>query len=196
MHLPTLAEISPLLMNYGYLMFFVLSVFEGPIITVIAGSLVGLGYFNFWIIYAISVLGDLLGDLLYYSVGRWGSGYLRKRGRFMGVSLAHVEKIETHFADHAGKTLTFGKLTHAVGAAILIAAGMAKIPLKKFLWLNFLGTLPKVLIFVLVGYYFGQAYQQIDHYFNYAVFATFIGILLLVGMYFFVKKFREKVKIG
>jgi len=40
-------------------------------------------------------------------------------------------------------------------------------------------TIPKTVLLLIVGYYFGRAYVQIGKYFDYAAFGT---ILLLVGV--------------
>ena len=39
-----------------------MAVIEGPIVTVIAAYLAKLGYMNIWAVYAVCVLGDLIGD--------------------------------------------------------------------------------------------------------------------------------------
>jgi membrane protein DedA with SNARE-associated domain len=58
----------------------------------------------------------------------------------------------------AGAMLLFGKLTHSAGFAVLLAAGAARVDLRRFLAFNLLGTLPKVLVLVLLGYWFGRLY--------------------------------------
>jgi membrane protein DedA with SNARE-associated domain len=188
-------SVSALLISYRYLILFPICVIEGPVATIIAGFLTSLGYFNLIIVYIIAFTGDIIGDLIYYAVGRWGSERILSRGRFLGISVENAKKLESHFQDHAGKTLLFGKWTHSVGGAILLAGGMAKVPLKKFIWYNSIGSIPKVLVFLALGYYFGSAYSKINKYFGYASLAIFIGIVLLAAIYFLVKKLRRRIKL-
>ncbi|MFH1192739.1 MAG: DedA family protein [Candidatus Jorgensenbacteria bacterium] len=181
-----------LLTTYGYAVFLLLATAEGPIATVIAGFLASLGYFNAVIVYFVAVAGDLIGDILYYAAGRWGGNRIVARGHFFNIKAERLETLERHFETHAGKTLLFGKWTQSIGAPILLAAGMARVPFKKYLWFNMLGTLPKVLILVLIGYHFGRAYEQIDKYLGYAVTSIFIVVVLAVAAYCSVKYFRKK----
>lgn len=182
------------LTTYGYLVFFPLTVIEGPIITVIAGFLVSLGYLNFFIIYALAIAGDLTGDMIYYSIGRWGGKRIMARGYFLHVRAEHLERIHKYFEEHAGRALLFGKWTISASAVILVAAGMARTPIRKFLWFNLIGSLPKSMAFLLIGYYFGRAYQEIGRYFDYTAIAIFIIMVLAVAAYYFEKHFKQNTK--
>jgi membrane protein DedA with SNARE-associated domain len=103
-----------------------------------------------------------------------------------------VVKIERHFGKHTGKTLIVGKMSHGVGGAILVAAGMAKIPFWKYVWFNTLASIPKSLGLLIIGYYFGHAYNQIDHYFTYAALGM-LGIAILTAvMYTVIHKLGTK----
>lgn len=191
----TTENISALLMGYGYFILIPITIIEGPVATLIAGFLASLGYFNLVIVYIIAFVGDVAGDLIYYAVGRWGSRKIIARGSFLGINLENARKLESHFKDHAGKTLLFGKWTHSIGGAILIAGGMAKVPIKKFILFNSIGSIPKVLVFLLLGYYFGSAYGKINEYFGYASLAILIGIILIVAIYILIRRFRKQIKL-
>jgi len=183
-----------LITKYGYFILFPLATIEGPIITVIGGFLASLGFLNAFIVYGVVIMGDLVGDVIFYAIGRWGGRkFVEKWGQYIGVTPERVLHLEKHFEKHNVKTILFGKWTQSVGFAILMAAGMAKAPFKKFIWLNLIGSLPKSLAFLLIGYYFGQAYQQIDKYFGYATMSMFFVIILAAAIYFFVKKFKSNV---
>ncbi|MFH0852449.1 MAG: DedA family protein [bacterium] len=188
-------KILALLISYRYAVFFPMTVAEGPIVTIIAGFLVTLGYVDFWLIYVLAVVGDVVGDILYYALGRWGSKRIFRRGSFLGIKAEQLKKVEIHFDVHAGKTLLFGKWTHSVGAIILTAAGMAKMPLNKFVFYNTIGTIPKALALMLIGYYFGRAYQEIDKYFGYASLAMLLLIVVAVAIYISTKRFRKRINI-
>jgi membrane protein DedA with SNARE-associated domain len=56
----------------------------------------------------------------------------------------------------------FGKLTHSAGFAVLLAAGAAHVPIRRFLAYNLLGTLAKSLVLVLLGYWFGKLYASLQ----------------------------------
>ena len=191
--MPTPDAVIAILINYGYFLLFPIAVLEGPIISVIAGFLVLQGYFNILLVYAVMVVADLTGDFLYYGIGRFAKkSFLDKWGHFIGLHTERLSVIEKHFEKGGGKTLLFGKLTHSVGFMILLAAGAARMPLKKFFWFNFLATLPKSLIFIGIGYFFGYAYNQVNSYIEKISLIIFIVIILTGGYALVRKKFSSK----
>jgi len=142
---------------YGYAALLPLCVIEGPAVTVIAAFLAAQGILDVGMVYLVVVAGDLLGDLLYYAIGRFVLRRLAARHR--AERLRHrVTVLAPRIRKHAGTMLLFGKLTHSAGFVVLLAAGATHVPLRRFLLFNVLGTLPKALVLVAVGYWFGQLY--------------------------------------
>jgi len=152
-----------------------------------------LGYFYFLMIYLIAIIADVFGDVLYYALGRWGGTSVIKRwGRYFKFTENRLNQLEQHFYQHAGKTLLLGKLAHGIGGAILVAAGTAKMPLGKFIWYNFLGTLPKSLILLLIGYYFGKTYAKFSTYLDYTALGTAGLTIFLLLLYLSIKRLAKK----
>lgn len=187
-------DIAQWLLNFKYLILFPLIVVEGPVTVITAGVISSLGFLNFFLVYIIAVFGDLVGDSLYYVAGRFGRRWLDRWGRFIGMSKERLEKMETHFQDHGGKTLIAGKLSHAVGAIVLVSAGIAKIPFRKFIIFNFWATLPKTLILLLIGYYFGNTILHMVRYFDFAWLGMLVITILLLVAYFLLRKTGRKLE--
>jgi membrane protein DedA with SNARE-associated domain len=162
------AELQHYLAVYGYVALLPLSVLEGPAVTVFAAFLAAQGVFNATCVYAIVVLGDLIGDLLYYAVGRYAAGHWTRRGltdrrgRWAARLRPRIAVLAPRIRTRAGAMLLFGKLTHSAGFAVLMAAGAARVPMRRFLAYNILGTLPKSLVLVLIGYWFGKLYTSLE----------------------------------
>jgi membrane protein DedA with SNARE-associated domain len=153
------------LTNYGYALLFPLVVIEGPLVTVLAGFLCSMHVMNLYVTYAVAVAGDLAGDCLYYAAGRWGrKEFIEKYGHYVGVTPARISDVEHHFEQHGGKTLAVGKLLHGIGTAFLVAAGIIKMPFKRFFWYNLMATVPKSLALILLGYYLGEFLTTINRY--------------------------------
>jgi membrane protein DedA with SNARE-associated domain len=181
------------ILTYRYLVLFPIVVVEGPIITIIAGFLASLDLLSIYITYVVIVFADLSGDFIYYSIGRWGrENFIDKWGKYIGLNKQKIGKVEEHFEKHRKKTLIFGKLSHAVGMPILVAAGIAKVPIWEFLWLNFLATLPKSFIFLFIGYYFGEAYVKFDKYLDYITITTIILGLVFLLIYYSYSRHKYK----
>lgn len=162
MHFPT-EFIVEHIRTHGSLYVFLLAIFEGPIVSVVAGWLVRLGLLQFGWVYLACVAADLVGDSIFYCIGSYGSGKLPRR--LFPRAFARAEKLSPileQFHTNGGRILVVAKLTHSMGFAALIAAGAARMSIPVFLWYNFLATIPKTLFFILIGYALGQAYTAID----------------------------------
>jgi len=177
---------------YGYWVLFPIAVIEGPIIGVIAGVLVGTGQFNWLTALLVLTVADLVGDVAYYALGRYGHGPFMKRvAKGLGLTEERMRPIEEEFKHHDAEVILIGK-TQALGSVILYFAGAVRMPFWSFLWWNFVGTLPKVALFEVIGYFFGSALTQTSKYLDYAGVATFVLALLLLGSYFYFKKYLKK----
>jgi len=192
--MPTLDQIISLLIHYKYLLLFPIIAIEGPIATVLAGLLTSAGYMNFFAAYATVVAGDMAGDSFYFVLGLWGREKLIKRwGKYLGITIDRVERIEKHFNDHIGKTLIIGKLSHIFGVVVLLAAGLAKIRFRDFFKYDLIATLPKSIILILAGYFFGRAAIRSIQYFDSSALGTFFVVILLIVIYFAIKKLAQKL---
>lgn len=172
--------------TYRYIVLLPIAIVEGPIISIIAGFLVSIHLMEFWIAFGILALGDVIGDISLYGLGRWGrNSAITQWGHLFGATPERMEKFEKLFKGHAKKTLLFGKWGHAFGFPILVSAGMVKENLKEFLWVSIVGTVPKTLILLAIGFYFGAAYQSIDRYFTDAIIGIVILTIIVVAAYWF-----------
>ncbi len=193
MYTHTQLVIFDLIFRYSYFILFPLMVVEGPIVTLIAGFLVALGFLDFIPTYFTIIAGDLAGDVIYYSAGRWWlKSIVDKIFSFFQIDRKKVSKLEEALKNNKGKVLFFGKLSHAIGGLILFAAGNVKIPFNEFLGFNLLATLPKSLILLGVGYYFGSTVSNFGKYLNFTVVGLFIFTLVLIILYFVINYFSNK----
>lgn len=101
-----------------------------------------------------------------------------------------MARLKGHFDTRGGRTLLLGKLTHSMGFAVLAAAGAGHMRLGRFLWFNLIGTLPKTLMFVALGYGFGAAYARIDHWIGRASLIVFALLLAAGASWLLYRRFR------
>jgi membrane protein DedA with SNARE-associated domain len=177
---------------YRYLGIFLGTIIEGPVIMAAAGFLVRLGYFNFWLAYILMVLGDLVGDVLWYYAGYFGAKkFIEKFGRFFGITKEAMEKVKLLFHRHHNKILFLSKITMGFGlsAPILLTAGVSKVPVKKFIILNFLGGLIWTAFLMILGYFFGNIYLLISESVRVAFIA--VVIILITALFFGFGKFLK-----
>jgi membrane protein DedA with SNARE-associated domain len=155
-----LSTLQQIIEAHGLALLFPLAVLEGPIVTVVAAWLARLGFMNIVAVYVVCVVSDLLGDAIYYALGRHGLP-LRWQQR-LGLTPQRRRTLKTQFRARGARILVIGKLTHSAGMAVLLAAGASRMPFGPFLLWNFLATLPKTLFFLLIGYVFGGASNRVD----------------------------------
>lgn len=180
--------------SYGYMVLLPLSTIEGPTATVIAGFLAHQGYLQPMLVFLTVVTGDIIGDTLFYLFGRFGGrNFIEKYGHYFKIGKSEIEHVDEHFKKHLRKTLVLGKITHVFGFATLIAGGFFKIPFVEYITWNILPTLPKSFFFLTIGYFFGQAYDQIHLYIRYGTLSAGILIVGFILLYYAISKKIEKL---
>jgi len=181
MHIQT---ILPWLVQYKYWLIFPAAIIEGPIIMIITGFLASLGVVNFIFAFVVVTIGDFIGDSVYYLIGKYGKEtFIRKYGKYIGITLEREVRIENYFAQHANQTLLIGKFAHGIGSLVLVAAGLASVSYKKLLAFNGPTTAIKSLLLLLLGFYFGQIYLRLNAFLNYIslfLFAVFIFLYVVI----------------
>ena len=163
-------QIFQFLSQYGYWVMLPLMIVEGPIATIFAATLAALGAFNVWIVLIFSILGDSVGDVLLYGAGyRWGMGFVRNFGKYIGITEKLVLKMEKYFASHGGKTIFAVKSTTGLCWATFTAAGIVKMDFRKFLKYSILGG-----IFLRLSVEGNQPIHRLDRLGNWRSSSSFI----------------------
>jgi len=175
------------LQHYGYWGMLPLMIIEGPVVTIIAAMLAALGAFNFWVVLAFSIAGDMIGDIIFYGLGyRFGMGFVRNVGKYMGITESLVGKMEKYFIHHGGKTIFAVKATTGLCWATFTAAGIVKMDFKKFVKYSFLGGVVWSSALVAMGYFYGYLWREIKQYISWAgwmIFIVAIGSFIVISLY-------------
>ena len=116
--------IETFLLAHGSALILPLSVAEGPLVGVLTGFLAAQGYFNIPLAVALLLSGDLIGDLIYYAIGRFGAGRLAWLSARLGVAHRLTPSVQHGLKENATRMLLIGKWTHSVGFAVLIGCGV------------------------------------------------------------------------
>ncbi len=194
--MPFASPIISWLLAYRYPIAYPLAIAEGPVVMMISGFLVRLGFFAFLPIYFILMAGDLTGDVVWYNIGRHGArSFIEKYGKFFSVTEREVEKAEKFFNEHQAKILFISKITMGFGFALatLMAAGAARVSFKKYMLINFLGQFIWTGLLMAVGYFLGNLYVLVDQSLRWG----FIGAVIVIGgalAYGFGKYLRKRAK--
>jgi membrane protein DedA with SNARE-associated domain len=104
-----------------------------------------------------------------------------------------MERLEKSYEKHAGKTLLFVKLAPLFATPGLVAAGIARVPIKKYTLWSFIVTAPSSLFYLIVGYYFGAAYNKVVEFANYGSYILAMAIVVFITLSYLQKKYGKKL---
>ena len=101
--MPSLHATVALILAYKYLILFPLALVEGPVIAIVAGFLIRLGYLDLSAAYLIMCAGDFFPDTAYYYIGKLAHSkqWIDRLGkRFTSKSaflFKNLKALERHF---------------------------------------------------------------------------------------------------
>ncbi|MBU9808573.1 VTT domain-containing protein [Rahnella sp. SL6] len=180
----SLETLETLIRTHGLLIMTPLAILEGPVVTVIAGYFARLGYFSVSAMFSVVMVGEVLGDIIFYSLGRWvikadgqPPGWLAR----LGLTQPRLEKMVKSFDRKGGRLLVLAKLTHSAGALVLTGAGIARMPLVPFLFYNIIAAIPKSLFLLGLGWMFGDIIAEVNNWIAWVSLGLFI-LLAVTGV--------------
>ena len=178
----------------GYVLIFLIMIAEGPIITTAAAFAASLGIFNIGIIFVLSFLGDVIGDLAYYGIGRSLRVFaVEKYELRLGLKKSTIKKMEKKLKQHLGKTLFIIKFDPLFVGVGLMLAGALRTNIKKYLFYSIIITLPRTIFFTALGFYFGSAINSTLKYLNIGEYLIPIVLIILILIIFIIKKYSKKL---
>jgi len=181
--------IIQLLLTYKYIILIPLSILEGPIVAVLCGFLVTLKILNPLLVYAILVIGDIVGDGGIYYLGYSGKRFLK----YFRVTDEKLEKAKIYFHENHKKAIVMSKLLHGIGFTGLMAAGASHVPYGKYFKTCALISVVQSFVMLMIGILFGHAYIQIGKYLDYYAAGTSV-VVLIVLLIFFIRKYKINVR--
>ena len=184
--------LTQLLQSYSYPIIFLLLLVEGPLVAYVAALSSSLGYFNLLYIAILAILGNIIGDIIYYLIGRASSNF-HKPLKWFKVKEETIQHTKNILHGHTGKAMLLIKLTPPLVLPGLIIAGATHVPFKKFLLYSSLVSIPYSLFFVFMGYYSGVAYTTFAHYFHIGEIILVIFVALSIGLFFYFRKLATKL---
>lgn len=191
----TMEHLVTLITQYGYIILFPLAAIEGPVMGLIAGFIVSLGYLKPVPVYLILILGDIIPDITYYYVGRFGNH--RKLGEKYGARFGALSRnfklIEKLWRDHGKKTMFFSKLAYGLSTPFLISAGLVNMPLRRFVSYAVPVTLAQYLILMLIGYGLGHSFQAAAGYFRYIELGVALVVIIIITYFVLSSYAREQL---
>ncbi len=166
-----------------YFAIFITTIFEGPIVSVFSGIILKLGFVKLIPIVVTVIIGDLVGDIVWYVLGRnFGIQFVHKYGKYFNLHEDHIIKVSKVFNANKYKILLGSKLTSGLGFAptILFLAGLSKIPFKNYFIINLVGQVIWSGLLLSTGFFFSHWYGTLNSTFQKISLISFVVIALIL----------------
>jgi len=119
---------------------------------------------SYWGAVAAGVVGNTLGSVVAYTVGAYGGRPLLERyGKYVLISMHDLDIADRHFRRWGDATVFFSRMLPIVRTFISVPAGIARMPLWRFVAFSVLGAIPWVMLLVWGGMVLGDHWVDIKH---------------------------------
>jgi membrane protein DedA with SNARE-associated domain len=175
----------PELGRWTYFLLFLLVAIEGPIAILLASAAASAGLMRPVLVFIVAALGNLTADSGWYMLGYLGkTEWIQAIGRRLGIRPSLIEHLKSNMIKHATRVLFMAKLTISFVIPSLIAAGLLRIPWKRWFPYFIVAEALWTGSLVLIGYYTTEALKRVEQGVEYAVLAislVFVGFMILAG---------------
>jgi membrane protein DedA with SNARE-associated domain len=117
---------------------------------------------NWLAVLLVATAGAVAGSLAGYLIGAWGGRPLLDRwGRYVHIYPDDLDRADAWFARYGDWAVFFARLVPLLRALINYPAGVARMPIGRFVLFSTLGSLPWNAALLLAGYLLGANYQHL-----------------------------------
>jgi membrane-associated protein len=118
-----------------------------------AGTFAALGSLNIWVLMGLLIVAAVGGDTVNYWIGH----YLVDRAyNIKWIKKEYLDRTHAFFQKHGGKTIFLARFVPIVRTFAPFVAGMGRMSYSYFFSYNVFGGIVWVLLFTLLGFFFGN----------------------------------------
>jgi membrane protein DedA with SNARE-associated domain len=121
---------------------------------------------------------------------------IERWGRYVGIAHADLDRAEAFFARYGDAASFFGRMVPVIRSLVSFAAGVARMPLGRFIVFSFLGSLPFTALLVFAGVQLGANWESIGGVikrFEYAILAV-LAIVVVAWIWVRIIKPRRSAR--
>ena len=142
------------------------------------------GPWSFWIVVIVATIGNTIGSLIAYAIGAWGGRpFLERWGRYLLIRPHEIELAERFFERYGSATAFFSRLLPIVRTFISFPAGVARMPLGRFVVYSTAGAFIWSTVLVFAGVQLGARWQDIRHALQPFDLLIAVGVVALVVLF-------------
>jgi membrane protein DedA with SNARE-associated domain len=180
--------------SHGYLGLFLLMVSENifppipsELIMPLAGFAAARGDLNVLGVVLTGTAGSVAGSLPWYLIGRYYGKYRARKlaaryGRWLTVSVTDVNRALAFFDRHGSRAILFGRLVPAVRTLISVPAGIADMPLWRFVGWSAAGSALWSGLLTVLGFLLQSQYTLVAKYMD-PVSKGIVAAIVLIYLY-------------
>ncbi len=178
---------------WNYVLLAMLVAVEGPIATLVGAAAASAGVMDPVLVFVAAATGNLTADTLWYSLGYVGkTDWLLRHGHCLGLKERHVRRLERGMHTHARKILVVAKLTLSFTIPALVAAGMARVPWRRWFSVVFAAECVWTGGLVLAGFYLTESIKRLEEGLQYLAIAGVIIFVVGVGIVLIRRNLRQE----
>jgi membrane protein DedA with SNARE-associated domain len=163
-----------------------------------SGAFASQGYFSLNYVLVVALLGNVCGDSVGYFLARlYGEETLRKVGFTRILDSRRYIQLRTYMEHFSYPVVYFSRFITSVGPAVNIISGVTRLPYKKYFPVEIAGEISYVLLYGMMGYYLGSAWENnIGFFIEVAGALLFIGVCIGVGQHYTKRYIRRRNAIN
>jgi membrane protein DedA with SNARE-associated domain len=152
---------------------------------------------TFWAYMAMAgagTLGYVVGSILGWAIGLYGGRpLLERRGRWLHVTPASLDRAEAWFARYGDAAVLIGRVVPVVRSFISIPAGVAEMPLGRYTVLTTIGTIPWCFGLAAAGVALGTGWERFHQDWRFADYAI-LAIVVAGAGYIVFRMVRRRAR--
>ena len=122
------------------------------------------GAWSFWIVVVVATIGNTIGSCIGYAIGAYGGRpFLKRWGRFLLIREHEIDAAEHFFQRYGAATAFLSRLLPVVRTFISFPAGVARMPLGRFIAYSTAGAFLWSTALVFAGTQLGAHWEDIRH---------------------------------
>ena len=177
-----------LLKEYGYIILFIWSIFEGETGLVMAGVLSHTGDMNLFFAIVVAALGGFVGDQIYFYLGRLNKEWVLKEFKSHRKKFAKARLL---LRKYGGWVIFIQRFIYGMRTIIPMTIGLSGYDPKKFALINLFSAFVWASVTIVPSYYFGEEILKILEYLKHHWYLTIIFVLVLWAILFYLNKKEE-----
>ena len=178
-----------LLKEYGYIILFIWSIFEGETGLVMAGVLSHTGDMNLWLAIVVAALGGFIGDQIYFYLGRLNKDWVLKEFKAHRRKFARARLL---LRKYGGWIIFIQRFIYGMRTIIPMTIGLSGYDPKKFAIINFFSAFIWASLTIIPSYYFGEEILEILKWLKHHWYVAIIFVLTLWGVLWYINKKEDE----